>query len=362
MKIDLIAGARPNFMKIAPIYKAMQEWNWTKRPFPLTPRFIYTGQHDNPVMSIDLFSTLGLSPPSFTISCVGSGVQQLTEIMTQYSSWLKEKRPAMVVVVGDVFSTLAAAYVAKLEKLPICHVEAGLRSNNLKMPEELNRRMVDHISDLLLAPSADALYNLTNESVIGQIELVGNVMIDSLVHVMSGVSVSPRKGYDLIVTMHRPENVDDREFLIDLLGELDILSVHGINILFPVHPRTTAKLLEFGLTPRHYMANPVPYSRFIKEIAHAKVVLTDSGGIQEETTFLGVQCLTLRDETERPITVEKGTNKLIGIRDLTREVMWSVKQTRNPKPPEIEGWDGKAGERAVQSIANFLETKGRYFL
>jgi len=360
MKIILIVGARPNFMKIAPILEALR-----KTPDEFDPYLVHTGQHYDERMSEIFFEELGLPKPDRYLG-VGSGTHatQTARVMIAFEEVLMEERPDLVLVVGDVNSTVACSLDAVKLHIRVGHVEAGLRSRDRTMPEEINRLVTDSISDLLFTTCRDADENLIREGIPREkIFFVGNVMIDSLRKFEQMAETSPildtlnlePKEYGLL-TLHRPSNVDQRsrfEGIIQALGEIQT----RLPLIFPIHPRTRKMLDELGLHPQvEEMENlkliaPVGYLDFLKLEKTARLVLTDSGGIQEETTVLGVPCLTLRENTERPITVEVGTNQLVGM-DRARIVRAAMDLLDGGgKPGRIpEGWDGKAAERIVEVL------------
>lgn len=353
-----IAATRPNFMKVAPIHRIASESK------VIQPILIHTEQHYDPVMSEVFFSDLSLAEPLIRLD-VGSGThaEQTARVMTRLEPHLMELQPAAVVVVGDVNSTLAAALCAAKLNIPVVHVEAGLRSFNREMPEEINRVATDAISSLLLAPSEDAVDNLLREGHPPKsIELVGNVMIDSLeamlprAHsssVLSTLGLRPREYF--LVTLHRPSNVDAEDRLAGMVEILARVAERG-PVVFVVHPRTMNQLEKTGSIARLEasavtLLAPTGYVDFLALEDSALAVLTDSGGIQEETTILGVPCLTLREETERPITVTLGTNHVVG-RDVDRilaviDKVCSGEQAVGNRPPL---WDGKTAERIVRVL------------
>lgn len=352
MRILCVVGARPNYMKIKPVVDACEREN-------LEVALVHTGQHYDPSMNDVFFEDLGIRPPDRHLN-VGSGshAAQTAKIMLAFEPVVKDLRPDAVVVVGDVNSTVACALVAAKEGALVAHVEAGLRSRDWEMPEEINRVVTDRMSDYLFAPSPDAVENLVSEGYRDdQIHLVGNVMVDSLLTnlprtrdrtTLADQSLVP-KAYGL-VTLHRPSNVDRPEALRALLRAFGQISEH-LPLLFPAHPRTAARLAAQEVPSGLRVIEPVGYLDFLALQAGARVVLTDSGGIQEETTVLGVPCLTLRKTTERPITIQEGTNQLVGtdperIVTITREV---IKDGVRPRRPKL--WDGKAGERIARVLS-----------
>lgn len=363
-RVAIVAGARPNFVKVAPILRAIGD---------LSPNFeavlVHTGQHYSPELSDVFFEQLGIRKPDLHLGAGGSSHgQQTARILEAFEAWLisTDVPPVAVMVVGDVNSTIAAALAAAKLGIKVIHLEAGLRSFDRGMPEEINRLATDAISDLLLVSEPDGEVNLAREGVpASRIRYVGNVMIDTLVrHVGDAAKLVPRlragnRPYAL-VTLHRPSNVDGEssltaivDFLLDIGTKLDVL--------FPVHPRTRGKLDTFGLSARLEEAEgltvlpPLGYLENLALMQGARLVMTDSGGIQEETSFLGVPCLTLRENTERPATVTVGTNTLVG-RDfelagrLVGEILAGTYKTGSPIP----GWDGAAAIRVVRAVEAFL--------
>jgi UDP-N-acetylglucosamine 2-epimerase (non-hydrolysing) len=348
-----IAAARPNFMKIKPVLDAL-----TARDIEVD--LVHTGQHYDGTMSDVFFDELGIRPPDHHLG-VGSGThaEQTGRVMAAMEPLIRRRAPDVVVVVGDVNSTMAAAIVAAKAGSLVAHVEAGLRSRDWSMPEEVNRVVTDRLSDYLFAPSPDAVENLRNEGYRDdQIHLVGNVMVDTLLRnverarrrpVLADLGVAGR-AFGL-VTLHRPANVDDPVVLKNLLGALDVVS-ETCELIFPVHPRTRRAIEEASIATAVRLVEPLGYLDFLALQAAARVVLTDSGGVQEETTALGVPCLTLRDNTERPITVTEGTNVLVG-RDPERIIAEArlVLARTAPGPGRRPAlWDGRAGERIAAVI------------
>jgi UDP-N-acetylglucosamine 2-epimerase (non-hydrolysing) len=345
MHILHVVGARPNFMKAAPVLRAIQ-----KRP-NIRQSLVHTGQHYDVNMSDVFFRQLQIPAPDVNLE-VGSGThgKQTAEIMIRLEEVMLERKPDVVVVYGDVNSTVAATLVCAKLQIKVAHVEAGLRSFDRTMPEEINRLVTDQLADILFTPSEDGDRNLVREGAReGSIHRVGNVMIDSLIALLPTALEIPQNGIPdrfALVTLHRPSNVDDSDTLKEIVETLVDISA-DIDIVFPVHPRTRQRLSGLGanLTALHLL-DPLPYLEFIALEKRATVVITDSGGIQEETTYLGVPCLTIRENTERPITVETGTNVLVGHDriSLRREVDKILKgQGKQGKIPPL--WDGLAGER-----------------
>ncbi|WP_369029970.1 non-hydrolyzing UDP-N-acetylglucosamine 2-epimerase [Streptomyces adonidis] len=355
MRVVCVAGARPNYMKIKPVMDALE-----RRGAEVV--LVHTGQHYDPAMNDVFFADLGIRPPDRFLG-VGSGshAEQTGRVMTAFEPLLGEVAPDIVVVVGDINSTLACALVTAKAGPLLAHVEAGLRSRDWSMPEEVNRVATDRVSDYLLAPSPDAAENLRAEGYReDQIHLVGNVMIDTLLANLERARASDvlaehalTKGEYGLVTLHRPANVDDPEVLSGLLKALGEIAGR-LPLVLPVHPRAADKLAEIGVPGGIRLVPPAGYLDFIALQDSARVVLTDSGGIQEETTALGVPCVTLRDNTERPITVEQGTNVLAG-RDPER-IVATVNRVLDdpPAPRRPELWDGRASDR----IADVLLTGG----
>lgn len=352
MKIFHVIGARPNFMKAAPVIRALSA-------YPVEQIVVHTGQHYDFNMSDIFFQQLGMPAPDVNLQ-VGSAshAQQTAHIMCKFEPVVLEKKPDLVVVYGDVNSTVAAALVCSKLMVRVAHVEAGLRSFDREMPEEINRLVTDQLSDLLFTPSEDGNRNLEREGVAPEkVFFAGNVMIDTLVRMLP--EADRRLPADLpsryaLVTLHRPSNVDDLDWLGSLLSSLERVG-NDLQVIFPVHPRTRQKIANLGAAEKNghirYL-EPLPYLDFLALQKHAAVVITDSGGIQEETTFLGVPCLTVRENTERPVTITMGTNALVG-RDtsvLARELNRILSGHRKGAgvPPL---WDGHAAERIAKVIA-----------
>lgn len=355
MKILNIVGARPNFMKMAPIVAEMKRRG-------VEQVLVHTGQHYDEAMSASFFRDLGMPKPDINLE-IGSGshAQQTARIMLSFESVVLEQKPDWLVVVGDVNSTIACALVATKLGVKVAHVEAGLRSRDWSMPEEVNRVLTDRIADLLLTPSADGDANLLAEGIAPErIVRVGNVMIDTLfmqherakaLRVCEALELRPREFG--VVTLHRPSNVDEPETLGRIFSALAQIS-NTLPLVFPAHPRTQARIKEFGLeVPAGLrMIDPMGYLEFLNLWSNARLALTDSGGLQEETTALGIPCLTLRENTERPVTVNEGTNQIVGT-DPDRIIAAAthiienriVKESRIP-----ELWDGRAAERIVTAL------------
>lgn len=361
-----VVGARPNFMKMAPIIRQLQNIKHLIKPY-----LVHTGQHYDQAMKDTFFQQLGIPEPDKDLG-VGSGTHavQTANIMLQFEPVLDEVKPFAVLVVGDVNSTIACGLVAVKKQIPLIHVEAGLRSYDREMPEEINRILTDQLSDLLLTTERAAADNLKKEGIDdGRVCFAGNVMIDSLLSnckqadplqiTLQKYDCKPsidEKNYALL-TLHRPSNVDDPETLSRLIGVIAEIS-RKLPVIFPVHPRTQQKISQAGLLDhlpedRVIMLPPVSYLEMLGLMQSAKLVLTDSGGLQEETTALGVPCVTLRENTERPITVTEGTNTIVGTDPV--QIMKCVDEilTSGGKSGRIpEYWDGKAAERIVAEIVS----------
>jgi UDP-N-acetylglucosamine 2-epimerase (non-hydrolysing) len=375
IKLLSVVGARPNFMKIAPI---MQELSL----FPdIEHCLVHSGQHYDELLSGNFFADLGLQKPDVNLEAgSGSHAVQTAEIMKRIEPVLLDYKPQMVVVVGDVNSTIAAALTAVKLGIDVAHVEAGLRSFDMTMPEEINRKLTDAISSLLFVTEQSGVENLKREGVPNEkIFLVGNVMIDSLMRHRDLAAKSPildrlgvhRNGSRShpygVLTLHRPSNVDDPETLQGILGAVSELAIE-FPVFFPVHPRTRKNIESFGL--KRYLndataadragivpLDPLGYLDFLSLNDHARIVLTDSGGVQEETTALGVPCLTLRENTERPATVEQGSNQIVGVKPdrilaSARSILENPDARRSQRPPL---WDGKAASRTVTIIREYLQ-------
>jgi UDP-N-acetylglucosamine 2-epimerase (non-hydrolysing) len=376
MLIHLICAARPNFMKVAPLHHALKREAWAE------PIIVHTGQHYDINMSDSFFRDLGLPAPHIHLG-VGSGThaEQTGKVMIAYEKTLMEKRPDLVVVVGDVNSTVACALAAVKIVYPeshgskltahssqvmrrplVAHLEAGLRSFDRTMPEEINRIVTDALADILWTPSPDGDENLLREgSSAEKIQRVGNIMIDSLEMLRGSIEAQMSyKELDLtpsqygVVTLHRPSNVDSPESLMRLCELLSRIS-HEVPLIFPVHPRTRKHLERFGLLASLNNCNglrlvePLNYIRFMNLVFNCRLAITDSGGIQEETSYLGIPCLTLRENTERPITITQGTNQLCGAGDLEKKVAEILNGPR-PSPKKIDLWDGKTASRIAAHL------------
>jgi UDP-N-acetylglucosamine 2-epimerase (non-hydrolysing) len=359
--LDLVVGARPNLVKVAPIIRELQHEDQLKF------RLVHTGQHYDNSLSNDFFDVLEIPHEHVNLE-VGSSshAKQTARIMERYEDCLTSRRPSMVVVFGDVNSTMACSLVSAKLGIPIAHVEAGLRSFDRSMPEEINRIVTDTLSDLLLASEPAGVVNLRNEGhPETAIRLVGNIMIDSLFRYLPVCSARNTyahygltPGKYVLLTLHRPSNVDNPETLGSLWTCFKELT-KSIPIIFPAHPRTIQKLKELDLlldkTPNLYVTDPVDYINVLCLQKHAAFVMTDSGGIQEETSVLGVPCLTLRENTERPITVSEGTSTLVGnsAENISRTA-YEILEGRYKSGKQIALWDGKAAHRVVSSIKQYL--------
>ena len=351
MHILHVVGARPNFMKAAPVMGALRERG-------VKQTLVHTGQHYDANMSDVFFLQLAMPEPDVNMG-VGSGshAKQTAEVMARFEPVVLERKPDVVLVYGDVNSTVAAALVCAKLLVSVGHVEAGLRSFDRTMPEEINRLVTDQLADFLFTPSEDGDINLRREGVSPEkIHRVGNVMIDSLVRLLPAAMQCNGNGLPeryALVTLHRPANVDDGRVLKRILESLLAIN-KDLDVVFPVHPRTRQRIAEFGIDVCHlHLLEPVPYIEFLALQSRATVVITDSGGIQEETTYLKIPCITMRDNTERPITITMGTNVLVGsdIGKLRTELskVLDGKATSCAIPPL---WDGRAGERIADILLN----------
>lgn len=366
LRVITVVGARPNFMKVAPIIAAMK-----LRPTTFEPVLVHTGQHYDASMSDAFFRDLELPKPDRYLG-VGSGTHaaQTAAVMERFEPVALDERPDWVLVVGDVNSTLACALVCVKLGIKVAHVEAGLRSRDRSMPEEINRLLTDQIADLLFTPSQDGDANLLAEGIpSARIRFVGNVMIDSLFQNLERAKKSSIKDQLSLVdqryavlTLHRPSNVDNRETFERILSALETIA-EKVPIIFPVHPRTRKTIAELGLTERVAkikslrLIDPLGYIDFLALYSPASLVLTDSGGLQEETTALGIPCLTLRENTERPITVEHGTNVVVGT-DTSRivaEARLALDSEERMVPRQPPLWDGHTAERicdVLEEVSN----------
>lgn len=370
-KLLCVVGARPNFMKIAPILRAMPE-----HAPGIQARLVHTGQHYDYAMNEAFFRQLGIPAPDVSLE-VGSAshARQTAEVMIRFEQVIQAERPDCVLVVGDVNSTIACALVAAKLGVRVVHVEAGLRSRDRSMPEEINRILTDQLSDRLYVTERSAIGNLVAEGIPEEkIVFAGNVMIDTLLHNLpravpavetiaaaarerGGPVIEPGQPY-AVLTLHRPSNVDAGPALASLLGVIEELA-EQLPVVFPVHPRTRARIDEAGFgaffdNPRVLALPPVGYLEMLGLVSAADVVLTDSGGLQEETTALGVPCMTLRENTERPITIEEGTNTLVGVDPAAIRAAWAEIRARergSARRPEY--WDGRAAQRIVADLAGW---------
>ncbi len=360
MKVITVAGARPNFIKIAPLYR-----EFLKRKDLFNHKICHTGQHFDQNMSKIFFEELQIPEPDFNLG-VGSGTHadQTARIMIEFEKIVHQEKPDLILVPGDVNSTLACSVVASKLGIHIGHVESGLRSFDRGMPEEINRIVTDVLSDYLFVSEQSGLANLKNEGIPeDKIHFVGNIMIDSLVHflpaiensdILSRLKLNPSK-YTLL-TFHRPSNVDKKSSLLELVQMLNRLA-KKTRLVFPVHPRTRKNLVEFSLMKdldsEILLLEPIGYVDFLALTRSAKLVITDSGGIQEETTWLGVQCITVRNNTERPVTVTEGTNHLIGTDfQVTETTAFEILDGKIKKGRIPDKWDGHTAERILDIIEN----------
>jgi UDP-N-acetylglucosamine 2-epimerase (non-hydrolysing) len=365
-RVCFVVGARPNFMKAAPVYRALRESDDS-----LELLLVHTGQHYDAEMSAVFMQELELPQPDVFLG-VGSGshAEQTAKALTGVERVLLAHHPSLCVVAGDVNSTLAAALAASKLHIPVAHIEAGLRSFDETMPEEANRRLTDHLSRILLAHSDGAVVNLINENIdSSRIHLVGNTMIDSVLRYLPlALAREPWSRFDLepgdfaLVTLHRPALVDDVGLLSQTVNALAELGSRW-PVIFPVHPRTEARLPAAGLDSELLRAGglvlcpPLGYLDFLALEAKAAFVLTDSGGVQEETSALGVRCFTLRSTTERPVTVEVGTNTVLGVDSDSIRAIPAMLEHEDRSPAEIPLWDGRAGVRAAEVITRFLASE-----
>jgi UDP-N-acetylglucosamine 2-epimerase (non-hydrolysing) len=361
IKLLSVVGARPNFIKIAPLHKAF-------RGYPEVKHLIcHTGQHFDEKMSKVFFEELEMPEPDFYLGISGgSHAVQTAGIMVEFEKILLAEKPDLVIVPGDVNSTMACSIVASKAGIPVAHIESGLRSFDRRMPEEVNRVITDHIADYLFVSEKSGIINLDNEGIASdKIFFVGNIMIDSLIQYLPVIekseilrSLDLNSGQYILATFHRPSNVDDKDNLkgiFTFLGEIAKMK----KVVFPVHPRTRNNLKGISFSPEQnkdlIMTDPLGYTDFLKLVKNAALVITDSGGIQEETTFLGVQCITVRENTERPVTVDAGTNQLIGT-DLEKVKAHTLRvlggELKKGSIPEL--WDGRTAERVAGIIVKFF--------
>lgn len=366
MKIISVVGARPNFMKVAPIHDAINKYNsenYSDLNKRIEHKICHTGQHYDEKMSKVFFEELELPKPDFYLGIGGgSHAVQTAKIMIEFERVLLDEKPDLLLVVGDVNSTIACSLTASKLGIKIVHVEAGLRSYDRGMPEEINRLLTDTISDYLFVTEKSGLENLKKEGIDdSKVFFVGHVMIDSLVKFLPKAdeskifeSLEIKRGEYILTTMHRPSNVDVKESLVRMI-EMFNRFAEKYKVIFPIHPRTRKNLENFGLlenlSKNIRLTDPIGYIDFISLIKHSKLILTDSGGIQEESTFLGVQCITIRKTTERPITVTVGTNQLVGDDfDEAERVSDRVLSGHLKIGGVPELWDGKAAERIVEIL------------
>ncbi len=360
MRIVCVAGARPNFMKIAPLMHAMAEES------SLDALLVHTGQHYDKAMSDVFFEQLGIPEPDANLG-IGGGTreEQIERIMAKFDPYLAESRPDAVLVVGDVNSTVACSRVAKAHKLTTIHVEAGLRSFDMDMPEEVNRIETDQISDYLYVTEQSGMDNLAAEGINGEAHLVGNVMIDTLVKQLASADpdrlvqdLGLEQGQYMVGTFHRPSNVDAQETLINVVNIIEFVAEQS-RILLPLHPRTHQSLERYGWldrlknNPNVSLSEPMGYVDFVSIVSRAKGIVTDSGGVQEETTYLGVPCITMRENTERPVTVDLGTNELASTDPAAvmahLERLFAGQHKKGSIPPL---WDGQAAKRIAAHLAS----------
>lgn len=364
MKIVSVVGTRPNFIKIAPISRAVRRHNDLNKNSSIELRIVHTGQHYDHEMSNIFFKALQLPQPDIHLGMhTGTHAEQTGKIMIALEKVFLAEEPDMVMVVGDVNSTLAGALAAAKIHIPVAHVEAGLRSYDRQMPEEINRVLTDYVSDYLFTTMAAADENLIREGIAKEsIYCVGDVMIDNLLFSLGETDKSTiikDLGLDYryaLLTLHRPSNVDDKDSLCGVLSAVKELS-RKIEIVFPVHPRTKNKIEESGsgnlLNANIKLIDPLGFLDFIKLLKHAEFIMTDSGGIQQETTVLGIPCLTLRDVSEKPLTISHGTNILCGNKpDRILKESRAILKGKRKKAVVVKSWDGKAADRIVKVLAN----------
>jgi UDP-N-acetylglucosamine 2-epimerase (non-hydrolysing) len=361
IKTIIVAGARPNFMKVAPLLKRIAEQKKSPDRGWFDVRLVHTGQHYDQKMSDVFFKELGIPAPDINLG-VGSGSQavQTASVMTSFEPICLSEKPDWVIVVGDVNSTVACTLVCAKMGIRVAHVEAGLRSFDRAMPEEINRIVTDSLADLLLTPSEDGNQNLRREGVAEErIKLVGNIMIDSLIEnlpmsrqssILSRLGLKP--GQFAFVTLHRPSNVDGKESLTAIMAEVERLAAR-VPVVFPIHPRTRKMLAEFGITPSEgkglQLVEPIGYHDSLCLTENARLLLTDSGGLQEEATYFRTPCLTLRPSTERPVTVTMGSNRLTNLDHLAADIeeFLGGPERRGVIPPL---WDGRTARRTLDEI------------
>ena len=346
LKLHLIGGARPNFIKIAPLLKLLDK----NKNFETT--FVNTGQHYNNKLYDKILEDLGLRLPDINLNARSSSSNaQFSKIMSRYEKYINKNTPDLVIVFGDVNSTLATALTAKKMGIKIAHVESGLRCYDDCLPEEINRRLTDSISDYYFTPTRNEEKNLRRENIKKNIFFVGNIMIDSLKLILKknqNFKVSFQK-FGLI-TLHRPENVDYKNNLLRIIEKIEEIS-KTITLVFPIHPRTKKSLERFKLLKKLNsiknikLCEPFGYYRFLMYLNKSQLIITDSGGVQEESTFLGIPCFTLRKNTERPITISEGTNSLVNLSNIIKKV-----KTREPKKVNIEKWDGNTSKRIIKIL------------
>ena len=363
-KIISLVGARPNFIKIAPLHKVFKTFSKE-----VTHKICHTGQHFDKNMSKIFFDELDLPKPDFYLG-IGGGThtEQTAGIMIEFEKVLLQEKPDLIIVPGDVNSTLAGALTAAKMGIKIAHVESGLRSFDRSMPEEINRIMTDVLADYLFVSEKSGLENLTREGInSNKVFFVGNIMIDSLVYYLHAINASLiTKNLELslnnyiLVTFHRPNNVDNPKSLKDIINLLNTISKEK-KIVFPIHPRTKSNLEKFGLLKQFaknvLLTDPLGYVDFLALAKDAELVITDSGGIQEETTFMGIQCITVRNNTERPVTVDIGTNHLAGTDlDLVEDITFKILNGAKKKGSIPELWDGKTANRVTKILFDQLTT------
>jgi len=358
-----VVGARPNFIKVDPVIRAITKYT------TYTQKLVHTGQHYDDQMSEIFFKQLDLQEPDINLE-VGSSTHsiQTANIMIRFSKFLDNNSVDLVMVYGDVNSTIAAALVCSKRRIPIAHVESGLRSNDYNMPEEINRILTDRISDLLFTPSRYADENLINEGIpSSRIHFVGNVMIDTLIRLKNKAESKWKnlsKMYNIkskefgLITLHRPSNVDNLEIFKELLTEL-VRCSEKLPLIFPVHPRTAKYFTQFNIdlkTSQLIIIEPLGYLQFLSMQMNSMLVITDSGGIQEETTYINVPCITVRKNTERPITLTKGTNHLVSQPKSLYNQFKQILDGNNKKSTSLDLWDGDAGKRIAFETKKFLES------